>query len=180
MTTPHLLQQHLDRLATDGASVTPVGPTLWRVREHGGTGFDVLIALAPPVALLRAKVMDRPTDPATDARLSARLLELNATELLHGAYGYAADGVVLTDTLELEHLDYEELRASFESLTLALGTQIGELVGIVTGAVTSAGPGAPPVQAGGPGADTVGATRAPSSSDPAGPTAPAPTSALRS
>jgi hypothetical protein len=35
--------------------------------------------------------------------------------------------VVLTDALELAHLDYEEFRASFESMTLALTAHVREL-----------------------------------------------------
>jgi hypothetical protein len=35
--------------------------------------------------------------------------------------------VVLTDALELAHLDYEEFRASFESMTLALTSHVREL-----------------------------------------------------
>ncbi len=118
------LQLFLDRL---GADATEVEPNLWRVRAGGAFDFDVAVTYAPPVALLRAKVMARPDDPAADAALARRLLELNASDLLHGAYGYTGDGVVLTDALELAHLDYEEFRASFESMTLALSTHVREL-----------------------------------------------------
>ena len=34
---------------------------------------------------------------------------------------------VLTEALELEHLDYEEFLASYESMTLALATHLREL-----------------------------------------------------
>ena len=69
--------------------------------------------------------MDRRTTGAAD--LNRRLLELNATDLVHGSYGISDHSIVLTETLELEHLDYEEFQSSFESLTLALATHLREL-----------------------------------------------------
>lgn len=121
------LEHFLDRLGAEGATATEVEPNLWRVRPGGALDFDVVVTFTPPVVLLRAKVMDRPTEPAAEAALARRLLELNATDLLHGAYGFARDAVVLTDALELAHLDYEEFRASFESMTLALTAHVREL-----------------------------------------------------
>ncbi len=121
------LEHFLDRLGAEGAASTEVEPNLWRVRPDGALDFDVVVTLSPPVVLLRAKVMDRPADPAADAALARRLLELNASDLLHGAYGFARGSVVLTDALELSHLDYEEFRASFESMTLALTAHVREL-----------------------------------------------------
>jgi hypothetical protein len=58
--------------------------------------------------------------PADQAALNRRLLELNATDLLHGSYGIDGDAVVLTEALELSHLDFEEFLASYESMTLSL------------------------------------------------------------
>ena len=122
----------LDRLAAAGATATEVERNLWRVRPGGALDFDVAVSYAPPVALLRVKVMDLPDDPAAEAALGRRLLELNATDLLHGAYGFTRDAVVLTDALELAHLDYEEFRASYESMTLALGAHLRDLAALCT------------------------------------------------
>jgi hypothetical protein len=47
------------------------------------------------------------------------LLELNATQMLHGAYGIEGDNVVLIDTLQSEHLDFNEFLASLDALLLA-------------------------------------------------------------
>ena len=41
--------------------------------------------------------------------------------------GVRMDHVVLTDTLELENLDYNEFEASFDSITLALASHLGAL-----------------------------------------------------
>ena len=124
------LERYLDRLSADGATTTEVEPGFWRLHPGGALDFDVVVTYTPPVVLLRAKVMDLPRDPAAQGTLARRLLELNATDLLHGAYGVADDAVVLTDALELAHLDYEELRASYESMTLALASHVRELAAL--------------------------------------------------
>ncbi|MBA3318554.1 MAG: hypothetical protein H0T50_10745, partial [Gemmatimonadales bacterium] len=59
--------------------------------------------------------------------LFRQLLELNARELVHGSYGLEGDHVVLTDTLDLENLDYNEFEASFDSITLAVASHLAEL-----------------------------------------------------
>jgi hypothetical protein len=48
-------------------------------------------------------------------------------DLVHGSYGLEGDHIVLTDTLELENLDYNEFEASFDSVTLALASHLGAL-----------------------------------------------------
>jgi hypothetical protein len=121
------LESFLDRLTADGATHREVEPGLWLVRPGGALDFDVVVTHNPPVVLLRVKVMPVPTDPANRARLNQRLLELNATDLLHGSYGIDHDAIVLTEALELEHLDFEEFLASYESMTLALTAHLREL-----------------------------------------------------
>jgi hypothetical protein len=53
-------------------------------------------------------------------QLYEQLLTLNATDLVHGAYGLEGGDVILTDALEIENLDYSEFLASLESLALAV------------------------------------------------------------
>jgi hypothetical protein len=48
------------------------------------------------------------------------LLELNATQMIHGAYGLEDDSVVLIDTLQSKNLDYNEFQATVEALSLAI------------------------------------------------------------
>jgi len=40
--------------------------------------------------------------------------------LVHGSYGIERDSIVLTEALELAHLDFDEFLASYEGMTLAL------------------------------------------------------------
>lgn len=127
MVTKEEIEGYLDRLGVDGATHTEVEPGLWVVKPGGAQDFDVVVHYSPPVVLLRVKVMSLPKQKGAVATLSRRLLEMNASDLLHGSYGIQGDSVVLTEALELEHLDFEEFLASYESMTLALASHMREL-----------------------------------------------------
>jgi hypothetical protein len=127
MKTREDLEIYLDRIAADGATYSEVEPGLWVVRRGGELDFDLVVHCAGDVVLLRVKVMEVPTDPAEQLALFRRLLELNATDLVHGSYGIDQDGIVLTETLQLGHLDYEEFQAAYESITLALASHMRAL-----------------------------------------------------
>jgi hypothetical protein len=87
----------------------------------------VVVHYAPPVVILRIRVMELPANDPRRSELFRQLLELNARELIHGSYGIEGDHIVLTDALELADLDFEEFEASFDSITLALATHLGAL-----------------------------------------------------
>ena len=127
MVTREDIEAFLDRLSADGASHQELEPGLWVVRPSGALEFDVVVTHNPPVMLLRVKVMPLPAKPSDQAALNRRLLELNASDLLHGSYGIDQENVVLTEGLELAHLDFEEFLASYESMTLSLTSHLREL-----------------------------------------------------
>jgi hypothetical protein len=64
--------------------------------------------------------------------LYRKLLELNAADILHGSYGIEENEVVLSDALELETLDFQELRSSYESMIYAASSHLPQLVELVT------------------------------------------------
>jgi hypothetical protein len=127
MVTKEELETFLDRLTTEGASYREIQTGMWLVKPGGELDADVVVHHSPPVVLLRMKVMDLPKDERARGELARRLLELNASELVHGSYGIEGDAVVLTEAMELSHLDYEEFLAAFESMTLALASHLREL-----------------------------------------------------
>lgn len=125
MITREDLQAWLDRIEAGAASVEELEPNLWRVRMTEGA--EVVVHYAPPVVILRVRVMELPASEPRRGELFRQLLELNARELVHGSYGLEGDHIVLTDTLELANLDYNEFEASFDSIALALATHLGAL-----------------------------------------------------
>lgn len=127
MVTREDVEGFLDRLSVDGASYAEIQSGMWIVRPGGEVDADVVVHFSPPVLLLRLKVMDLPSDERAMGTLARRLLQLNASELVHGSYGIEGDAVVLTEAMELSHLDYEEFLAAYESMTLALASHLREL-----------------------------------------------------
>lgn len=101
------------------------------VRGQDG-GIPVVVHHTDPVLLLRLKVMDLPEGDGFEVFYKT-LLEFNATDIVHGAYGIEENELILSDTLELATLDFEELQASVESLQYAVSShvsQIREMTGI--------------------------------------------------
>jgi hypothetical protein len=128
MVTKEDIERFLDRLSADeGGSYSEIEPGLWIARPSGELDFSVVIHFSPPVVLLRVKVMTLPTKPESLATLSRRLLELNASDLLHGSYGIENDSIVMTEALELAHLDYAEFLAAYESITVSLASHLREI-----------------------------------------------------
>ncbi|HVX39172.1 MAG TPA: YbjN domain-containing protein [Gemmatimonadaceae bacterium] len=127
MVTKEDIEGFLDRLGAEGAGYTEVEPGLWVVKPGGELDFSVVVHFSPPVVVLRVKVMTLPSNAGAVATLSRRLLELNATDLVHGSYGIEDESIVMTEALELAHLDYEEFLAAFESITVALASHLREL-----------------------------------------------------
>ena len=121
------LESFLVRLGAEGASYSEVESGMFVVRPGGTPDAQVVVHMIPPVLLLRMNVMPVPSDTDNAARLSRRLLELNATDLVHGAYGISANDIILTESLELANLDFSEFLAAYESMTLALASHVREL-----------------------------------------------------
>ncbi|MFQ5747288.1 MAG: hypothetical protein ACE5HF_08735 [Gemmatimonadota bacterium] len=112
-----------------------IGDEMWLVdpyagREDADTGGPVVVvSLSPPLVILRSSLGAAPEGDDERLRVFQNLLELNATDLVHGAYGLENGEVVLSDALELENLDYSEFLASLESLTMALTSHREQLAG---------------------------------------------------
>lgn len=79
---------------------------------------DVVIVVSEPLVIFSARLMKVPA--RNREAFYRQLLEYNATELVAGAYGIDGDDVMITDTLQLENLDFNEFQASLESLAYAI------------------------------------------------------------
>jgi CesT_Tir_1 len=125
MITREDLLSFFDRLYGGSLTVAEIEPNLWVVRTPEDA--EVVVHYAPPVVILRVRVMELPDSEPRRSELFRQLLEYNVRDLVHGSYGLEGDHVVLTDALELENLDFSEFEASFDSLTLALASHLGSL-----------------------------------------------------
>lgn len=127
MLTKDDIESYLIRLSATDATYSEVEPGFWIVRPSPESDLSLAVNYSPPVVLLRIDVMTLPDDATQTATLTRRLLELNASDLLHGAYGIQNGHIVLTEALELSALDFEEFLASYESMTLALASHLREI-----------------------------------------------------
>jgi hypothetical protein len=125
MITREDIQSFFERLYGGNLTVMEIEPNIWLLRTPDDA--EVVVSYAPPVVILRVRVMELPASEPRRGELFRQLLEYNARDLVHGSYGLEGDHVVLTDTLELENLDFSEFEASFESMTLALASHLGAL-----------------------------------------------------
>ena len=101
MVTKEDIEGFLDRLSASGATYKEVENGLWVVKPGGALDFDVVVRFEPPVVVMSVKVMTVPADKRLESTLNRRLLELNASDLVHGAYGIEDDAIVMAEALEL-------------------------------------------------------------------------------
>jgi hypothetical protein len=107
-----------------------IGESMWLVDSVKDAEEDhpaVVVSLSPPLVIFRASIGMVPEDDHARLVLYQKLLELNASDLVHGAYGLEGDEVILVDALELQDLDYSEFLASLESLSLAVTSHVQTL-----------------------------------------------------
>ena len=96
-----------------------VGENTWVINDAEKSLEQVVVMAEEPLVIVRVKVMDMP-DKNKEAFFE-RLLRLNASDLVHGAYAIDEnDNVILSDTLELGTMDLEEFQASLDAIGLAL------------------------------------------------------------
>lgn len=118
MVTTEDLESYLIRMDSDYHEVAE-GMYLVRSRTDE---LPIVVNHSPPLLIVRMKVMDLPRE--VDASLFRTLLELNATDLVHGAYGIEENELILSHTFLLETLDFQELQAAMESVQLAASSHM--------------------------------------------------------
>lgn len=128
MITSEDLESYVLRLGVDHEEIAD---GMWILRNPDGP--SVVVQAASPVVVLRLKVLELParTDDTRLMPLYRRLLELNATDIVHGSYGIEEGDVILSDALDFATLDFEELRSSYESLLFAASSHLPGLAELV-------------------------------------------------
>jgi len=106
-------------------SYDTVGEGIWVLNLEEQGIDNLVINHEPPLILLRIKLMDMPVKKRE--AFFKRLLELNATDLVHGAYALEEENIILIDSLQSENLDINELEASIDSLAFAATQNYAEL-----------------------------------------------------
>ncbi len=90
------------------------------------------LKLAPPVLVAQVRIGPAPkADAKLEAAVFRRLLEHNASSLLHAAYAIEGEEMVITSALELERLDLNELEAVLADIGLALSEHVPALLEMI-------------------------------------------------
>ena len=108
-----------------------VKPNFWLLDDIEHDLQGIAIMYADPLVIIEVQVMDAPREKREE--FFVKLLELNASDMIHGAYGLETpaetkgrgsppegEKVVIIDTLEYDSLDYSEFRAALDAISLAL------------------------------------------------------------
>ncbi len=111
-------------LLRSGLPFEEVADGMW-VIQGANDSQQMVLKLAPPVLVCRVHVMDAPRESREECFRT--LLELNAGDMVHGAYGLEGDKIVISDALELENLDFNEFQATVDDITLAVADHYSRL-----------------------------------------------------
>ena len=115
-------------LINTGMSYQLVQEGMWLIHDEHDAIDNIVLLHTPPVITFRVKIM-KISDIPKDKRMQVykHLLELNASEMVAGAYGLEDDAVVIIDSLQSENLDYNEFQASLDSMTMSIRQHYAEL-----------------------------------------------------
>lgn len=105
-------------LMRGGQPYEEVAPNTWLV--HDQAGLDIVVRLADELVIFRSKVLELEHVKTPREPLYAKLLELNASQMLDGSWGVADSAVVLTATRRVENLDFNEFEGVLDDFSMAL------------------------------------------------------------
>lgn len=126
MTALPKIEQYLIDL---GISYQELSEDSWLIEDETKGYPKMIVNVSDPLVIISADVMPVPMQDTE--KLFRTLLELNATDLLHGAYAISGNDIIVIDTLEYATLDKEEFLASIESISFALLEHYKKLSGYV-------------------------------------------------
>jgi len=109
-----------------GIAYSELKAGMWMIQDVSGSVRNIVVHLDPPLLVLRVKMIEL-GEGGDYTALYKTLLQLNASEMIHGAYALEDNTVVAVDALQSETLDEQELQASIDSLSFAASTHLPRL-----------------------------------------------------
>jgi len=99
-----------------------VDGNIWLLEDEERSLQGVVVMQADTMVIVRAEIMDIPKNNILE--LYTKLLELNATDTIHGAYAVdsANKKIILINTIHYNTMDYDDFRSCLEAFSLALAT----------------------------------------------------------
>ena len=115
MTNSQKIEQYMIAL---NLSFEEIEPSVWLIDDSDKTLEHVAVILTDNLVTIRCALMREPSEKKEE--FFRLLLNLNAADLIHGAYALDGDEVILIDSLECETMDFEEFQASLDAFSLAM------------------------------------------------------------
>lgn len=106
-----------------------LSPTMWRVHDEDDDAENIVIYVTDTIINFQVQLFELPKKPS--AALLTRLLELNGSDIIHGAYAISGDHVIIIGALELDNLDRNEIQAMINSMGLAVTEHYSELSALI-------------------------------------------------
>ena len=101
-----------------GLSFEEQGDNMWKIFGDEKGLENILVIVEEPIVIIRVKMMEIPQNNKLE--FFETLLRINATDMIHGAYGIEGDSVILMNTLVAETMDLEEFQATLDAIGLAV------------------------------------------------------------
>ncbi|MEY3013289.1 MAG: hypothetical protein RIT45_2024 [Pseudomonadota bacterium] len=118
-----------------GIAHDEAAPGTWILHDPDWGGAQIVVQHTDPLVVFRCKLFDLPAMAGdAQATLFRRMLELNATEMVQGAYALEDGAVVAVEVMQSENLDENEFLAAVDSLTLAIVEHHDELAALLPNA----------------------------------------------
>ncbi len=116
-----------------GIAADEAAPGTWVLHDADWGGAQIVVQHTDPLVVFRCKLFDLPAslDVSGQAALFRKMLQLNATEMVQGAYALEDGAVVAVEVMQVENLDENEFLAAVDSLTLAIVEHHDELAALL-------------------------------------------------
>lgn len=101
-----------------GLTYEEIGENTWILNDPENGLEQVAVAVNEPLVVVRVKVMGVPKHKREEFFL--KLLQINGSDLIHGAYAVVENDVILIDTLNYETMDLEDFQATIDAISMAL------------------------------------------------------------
>lgn len=119
------IEAYLER---SGHHYREVNEGTWLVTDPSDDRDSAVVQLAEGLVIFRLKVltMDRVIEAKREAFFE-KILSFNAEDMVHGAYGVSNGDVVMTATLRLANLDFNEFSGTLDDFSVALTNHFPQL-----------------------------------------------------
>lgn len=101
--------------------------SIWVVQDDYHHIENLVISYQDPILIFRINLMNiLSINESMKIDLFKKLLNLNCTSLVHGAYGLEENNIVIIDTLQAKNIDFNEFQATIDSINIAITSDYKE------------------------------------------------------